>query len=97
MAKVIKVPGIKKFKKGMCLRQNYMWPGEPTRTYHMKVTKPQYDGKGAYVNIYKVKSNGKTEKYNKKAFVWDFETQIGKVRNPKGSGRIVKTKCLISK
>ena len=91
-----KVQGIKTFKKGMCLKSTYRWHGEPSRTYYYKVTKPKYKGKGAYAEIYKTKINGKIDKYanvNKETFIWDFMTQIGRVNNPSGSGRTVKTEC----
>lgn len=95
---ITEVKGIKKFKKGMCLKSTYMWTGEPTKTYYYKVTKPQYGGKGADVKIYRTDTDGKKDKYPRaraETFIWDFETQIGRVkpRDGKGWGRTVPTKC----
>ena len=66
----------------------------------MKVKKPEHSGKGAYADIYRTDTNGKKDKYpqaRKETFIWNYETQIGRINNPSGSGRIVKTKCLIPK
>ena len=93
---VTEVPGIKKFKKGMCLKYTYRWQGEPSKTYYLKVKKPQHSGSGAYADIYRTDTDGKKDKYPKarpETFIWDYETQIGRVNNPSGSGRIVPIKC----
>lgn len=92
---VTRVKGIKKFTKGMCLKKTYMWTGEPTKTYYHKVIDTTLKGTGANTKIYKVVKDGKKEKLNQKSFLWDYETQIGKVKpsDGKGWGRAVKTKC----
>jgi len=83
---VTKVRGVKKFRKGMILKATYMWTGEPTRTYYYRVVEPVYGGEGANVKIFKVVKNGKTEKMDKDSFLWNYETQIGKVRPSDGKG-----------
>jgi len=90
---VVKVKGIKKFKKGMCFKSTYRWHGEPTKTYYYKVINPKYDGKGADTKIFKLKKDGKSEKLNQDSFMWNYETQIGRVNNPEGWGRSIPTKC----
>lgn len=94
---VTKVPGVNKLKKGMCFKYTYRWKGEPSKTYYMKVTRPEYKGDGAYAKIYRTDTDGKKDKYprarTEEAFIWNHETQIGRVNNPSGSGRKVKVKC----
>ena len=94
--RVTRVAGIKKFKIGMFLKQNYSWTGEPTKTYYHRVTEVIQGGSGAYTIIYKVKLNGKIDKYNpslgRRSFFWTYSTQIGKIKSFKGSGRVVRVK-----
>jgi hypothetical protein len=90
---VEKVKGIKKFKKGMRLKYTYRWKGEPSKTYYLRVTRPEYDGEGAYCDIYRTDTNGIRDKIpqaRKETFIWDYNTQIGRINNPSGSGRIIK-------
>lgn len=97
MGKVIRVKGIKKFKRGQVFKEKYRWPQETKRDYYHKVVKPVYGGKGAETIIIKVKEDGKTRKHHKKSFLWNHSTQIGRVTPTKGTGRAVLIKSIKSK
>lgn len=93
---VTKVSGVKKFKKGMCFKHTYRWQGEPSKTYYLKLKKPEKGGTRAYAEIYRTDTDGKKDKYPRsvrETFIHTFETQIGRINNPSGSGRMVKIKC----